>query len=143
MLRHGPAAAGLLAVIQLTGCVTDHAVVPRGANEKALAHMSYAAEDHPDNGDSRGIAITEVDGKTLGGYWTGPAPKDIYLMPGMHRIKIVYWHQGMNANGVLTFDALPGTEYRVHTKAQGYDLHFWMTNNKGELEPTARWERVQ
>ena len=138
--RYSAALTGLLAAVQLAGCVTDHAVVPRGADESTLAHVSYAAEDHPDTGDRRDIAVTEVDGKGLGGYWTGPAPRDIYLMPGTHRIKIMYWHQGMSANGLLTFDALPGVEYRVHTKAQGYDLHFWLTNNKGDLETTAEWE---
>lgn len=138
--RYGVELAGLLVVLQLTGCVTDRALVPQGADEKALAHVSYAAEDHADTGGRRSIAITEIDGKGLGGRWTGPSPQDIYLMPGAHRIKIMYWHNDVSAYGVLTFDALSGVEYRVHTKVQGYGLHFWLTNNKGELESTAKWE---
>ena len=138
--RHSAALAGLLAVTQLAGCVTSHAVVPRGTDEKTLAHVSYATEDHPDADDKRGIVITEVDGKGLGGYWTGPAPKDIYLPPGIHRIKVIYWHGGMHATGVVTFNALPGTEYRVHTKAKDYSLHFWLTGGTGEQESTAKWE---
>lgn len=141
--QFGAGLIGLLVVIQLTGCVTNHAVVPGGTDEKTLAHLSYAAADHADTKHRRGIAITEVDGKSLGGYWTGPAPSDIYLLPGTHRVRVVYWHEGMIANGLLTFNALPGAEYRVHTKVQGYDLQFWLTNINGDLESTAKWERTR
>lgn len=140
--RYGVALTILLTATQLTGCVTNHAVVPRGADEKSLAHLSYATEDHPDS-DRRGIAITAVDGKELGGYWTGSPPGDIYLPPGTHRIKVMYWHKGTNATGMVTFNAVPGMEYRVHTKAQGYDMHFWLTDSKGDLESTAKWEWAQ
>jgi hypothetical protein len=141
--RHSKTLAALLATTTLSGCVTDHILIPRGTDEATLAHVSYAAEDHPDTSDGRrGIYILEVDGKRLREPIYGGPLQEVYLVPGTHKVKVMYWHAGMETRGVVTFDALPAKEYHVHTKAQDYNVRIWLTAGQDKMEIPAKWEKA-
>lgn len=141
--RHAGMLAMLLASSMLSGCVTNHILVPQGADEATLAHVSYAAEDHPDASDGRrGIFILAVDEKRLREPLYGGPLRDIFLVPGTHKLKLMYWNAGAEVRGVVTFDAQAGKEYHVHTKAQGYGVHVWLTAGQDKAELPAKWEKA-
>jgi hypothetical protein len=76
------------------------------------------------------VGIHEVDGEPTFSFWStalDPVPKEVYVLPGKHELRVRYDYKGTFASARLTVDVAAGKTYaiRMGVETSGY-YRFWI-----------------